>query len=106
VTQKQWVAFHGYELFAEAGSMTKKLKVEKTRERSLAKGLLAGLIGGVVAAAAKSLTERVYLARTHVEPEPPSLPAERIGGHELATTQKAAPVEPIHWGFGALAGAA
>jgi putative membrane protein len=86
--------------------MTKKLKVKKTRERSLAKGLLAGLIGGVVAAAAKSLTERVYLARTHGEPEPQSSPAERIAGHEWATTQKSAAAESIHWGFGALAGAA
>src|ERR1700733_1872627 len=59
--------------------MMKKAKLEETtRGRSLAKGLLAGLIGGLVATAAKS----------------------------LAVRQKTAAVESIHWGFGALAGAA
>jgi putative membrane protein len=32
--------------------------------------------------------------------------AEKIAGHELAVTEKAAAAESIHWGFGALAGAA
>jgi len=76
------------------------------RERSLAKGLLAGLIGGVVATAAKSLAERVYPPRTHGEPEPPEVLAEKIAGQTLTAVQKTAAVESIHWGFGAAVGAA
>jgi putative membrane protein len=79
---------------------------ETTYERSLPKGLLAGLIGGLVATAAKTLAEKIYPPRTHGEPEPPEILAERIAGHELAKAEKAAAVETIHWGFGALTGAA
>jgi putative membrane protein len=79
---------------------------ETTSERSLAKGLLAGLIGGLVATAAKTLAERIYPPRTHGEPEPPTLLAERVAGHELTGPQKDIAVETIHWGFGALTGAA
>jgi putative membrane protein len=79
---------------------------EKTVARSLAKGLLAGLIGGLVATAAKTFAEKIYPPRTHGEPEPPAVLAGKIAGHELAGTQKAVAVETIHWGFGALAGAA
>lgn len=74
--------------------------------RSLAKGLLAGLIGGLVATAAKSVAERVFPPRTHGEPEPPELFAEKLAGHELAGVEKEAAAEAIHWGFGALTGAA
>jgi putative membrane protein len=74
--------------------------------RSLAKGLLAGLIGGLIATAAKTFAERLYPPRTHGEPEPPVVLAEKVAGHELAGMQKTAAVETIHWGFGALTGAA
>jgi putative membrane protein len=79
---------------------------ETTYERSLAKGLLAGLIGGLVATAAKTLAEKIYPPRTHGEPEPPEILAERIAGHELAKAEKETAMETIHWGFGALTGAA
>jgi putative membrane protein len=79
---------------------------ETTYGRSLAKGLLAGLIGGLVATAAKTLAERIYPPRTHGEPEPPDLLAEKLVGHELAGTEKEVATEAIHWGFGALTGAA
>jgi putative membrane protein len=79
---------------------------EATYKRSLAKGLLAGLIGGLVATAAKTLAERIYPPRTHGEPEPPEVLAEKLAGHELAATQKEVATEAIHWGFGALTGAA
>jgi len=81
-------------------------KVEKTYARSLAKGLLAGLIGGLVATAAKTLAERIYPPRTHGEPEPPAVLAERLAGHSLHGGEKTAAVETIHWGFGAMTGAA
>lgn len=78
----------------------------KTYPKSLAKGLLAGLIGGLVATVAKSIAEKIYPPRVHGEPEPPALLAERLAGHELARPQKEAAAETIHWGFGAVTGAA
>jgi putative membrane protein len=87
--------------------MSKKHELEKTAYgRSLTKGLLAGLIGGLVATAAKTLAERIYPPRTHGEPEPQEVLAEKFAGHELDRTGKKLPAEAIHWGFGALTGAA
>jgi putative membrane protein len=83
----------------------KKLKA-KTVTRSLAKGMLAGLIGGLVATAAKTFAEKIYPPRTHGEPDPLAILAEKLVGHELVGTQKTAAVETVHWGFGALTGAA
>ena len=77
--------------------------------KSLAKGMLAGLIGGLVATAAKSVMEKIYPPRTHEEPEPPERLTERISheaGYALTPTEKVVVAETIHWGFGALAGAA
>jgi putative membrane protein len=77
--------------------------------KSLAKGMLAGLIGGLVATAAKSVMEKMYPPRTHEEPEPPELLTERISheaGYALTPTAKVVVAETIHWGFGALTGAA
>jgi putative membrane protein len=78
----------------------------KTYARSLAKGLLAGLIGGLVGMAAKTIAEKIYPPRMHGEPEPSAVLAEKLAGHELAGTQKEVAAETIHWGFGALTGAA
>lgn len=75
-------------------------------DKSLAKGLLAGLIGGIIATAAKNLAERVYPPRTHGEPEPTDLAADKLGAHNLPQEQKEIASEAIHWGFGALTGAA
>jgi putative membrane protein len=87
--------------------MSKTLEVKETASgRSLAKGLLAGLIGGLVATAAKSFAEKIYPPRTHSEPEPPKVLVGRIAGHELVGSQEKAAAEAIHWGFGALTGAA
>ncbi len=79
---------------------------ERTYAKSLAKGLLAGLIGGLVATAAKTLAERIYPPRTHGEPEPSEVLAEKLAGHELARTEREVATEGVHWGFGALTGAA
>lgn len=86
--------------------MSEMVKVETVRERSLAKGLLAGLIGGLAATAAKSFAEKIYQPRTHGEPEPPVLLAEKLAGHRLEGVKRLAASETIHWGFGALTGAA
>ena len=76
------------------------------REKSLLKGLLAGMVAGVVATAVKSIAERVYPPRTHGEPEPPEVLAEKLAGHPLDERTRAIASETIHWGFGALTGAA
>jgi putative membrane protein len=76
------------------------------QERSLVKGMFAGLVGGLAATAAKSFAESLFPPRTHGEPEPPTLLAEKIAGHPLSETQKTIASESIHWGFGALTGAA
>jgi len=75
-------------------------------QRSLVKGLVAGLIAGLVATAAKSFAEKMYPPRTHGEPEPPELLAEKIAGHSLDRGTLTTASEAIHWGFGAAAGAA
>jgi putative membrane protein len=75
-------------------------------QKDLAKGLLAGLIAGIVATAAKTAAEKFYPPRTHGEPEPPEVLAEKIAGHELAAFPKTIAAESIHWTFGAAAGAA
>ena len=74
--------------------------------RSLAKGLIAGLAAGIVATAAKSAAEKLYPPRTHGEPEPPEVLAEKIAGHDLQPSAKTIAAESIHWGFGAVTGAA
>ena len=68
--------------------------------------MLAGMIGGIVATAAKTIAEKVYPPRVHGEPEPPDLLAEKLAGHSLSGTNKTLASETIHWGFGALTGAA
>lgn len=74
--------------------------------RNLLKGALAGLVGGLIATAAKSAAEKLYPPRTHGEPEPPAVLAEKLGQSRLETPKKKAMEESIHWTFGALAGAA
>ena len=76
------------------------------RKPDLWKGLLAGLVGGLVATAVKTAAERMYPPRTHGEPEPPEVLAEKLAGHSLDAPTEAVASEAIHWGFGAVAGAA
>lgn len=78
----------------------------KEFQKSLLKGLLAGTIAGIVATAAKSAAEKMYPPRTHGEPEPPDVLAEKLAGHSLDDDTKAVASESIHWAFGAIAGAA
>ena len=75
-------------------------------ERSLAKGLLAGLIGGLIATAVKTIGEKIYPPRTHGEPEPPDVLVDKVTGNALSGPSRTAASETIHWGFGALTGAA
>ena len=76
------------------------------RSRSIAKGAIAGLLGGIVATAAKSAVERIYPPRPPGESEPPAVLTRKIAGREITVTQNHAAQEAIHWGFGATVGAA
>ncbi len=89
--------------------MSEAVEQEEVLAKSIVKGMLAGLIGGLVATAAKSIAEKVYPPRTEGQPEPPAVLAERISGefgHHLSSGEKTVATEAIHWGFGALTGAA
>lgn len=77
----------------------------RTSAPSFWKGLAAGVVAGLAATAAKSLAEKFYPPRTHGEPRPAELLAERIAGHHLDHTTELVTTESIHWGFGAAAGA-
>jgi putative membrane protein len=87
--------------------MFRKKKVQVVRERSLAKGMLAGMIGGLVATVGKTLAERAFPPKTQAQPQ--LLLAEKIAGkvgHELSVREKKVVAHTLHWGFGAVAGAA
>lgn len=86
--------------------MAKTTKTPPLAMHNLLKGALAGLVGGLIATAAKSAAEKIYPPRTHGEPEPPAVLAEKVGQPPYPTKEKKLVEEGIHWGFGALAGAA
>lgn len=81
------------------------MSLEQTKDTtSLLKGFAAGMIGGLVATAAKTLAEKMYPPRTHGEPAPPEVMAEKIAGHPLDEDTKKNAAEVIHWVFGAATG--
>ena len=82
-------------------SMT-KTKAAAKKPRSLAKGLIAGCIGGLAGVLAKTFSERMFPPKTQAEL--PVGPAIEHGGGAIvpATTRTAS---GICWGFGAAAGA-
>ena len=86
--------------------MTKKVKPLPNPTKNLLKGAIAGLVGGLIATAAKTAAERIYPPRTHGEPEPTTRVAEKLGEPRYATREKKVVEEGIHWGFGAVTGAA
>lgn len=86
--------------------MAKTAPSSSNTAQNVLKGALAGLVGGLAATAAKSAAEKLYPPRTHGEPEPPAVLAEKAGLPKAETAKKKAFEESLHWGFGALAGAA
>ncbi len=80
-------------------------KQRTTRERSILKGALAGLIGGLAGAAAKVLAEKIFPPRVEGQTPPPVILAEQVAGHGLPHDHQEAAKHGIHWGFGAAAGA-
>jgi len=77
-----------------------------SRSKSLAKGAIAGLIGGIVATAAKTAAERIYPPQAHGKRETPALLKRRIAGRQLTIRQREVAQTTIHWGLGAATGAA
>ena len=81
---------HGYEVTAE----------------DVFKGALAGLIGGIVATAVKTLAEEVFPPRPPDAESPPVVAAKKIWGDERVEGREDEFEEAIHWTFGALTGSA
>ena len=74
------------------------------RSRSLAKGFLAGVVGGLAGAGVKLVAEAVFPPRTPGQTPPTVVLAEHVAGHDLPDKQRTAAMQGIHWVFGALAG--
>ena len=73
--------------------------------RNLAKGLLAGALGGLVGSGAKIVGELVYPPRTLGQVPPPVILAERMAGHPLTKAQANTSMQAIHFIFGTSVGA-
>ncbi len=80
-------------------------KAVNARKRSIVKGALAGLVGGIVGSGAKAVAEKLYPPRVAGETPPPIVLAEQVAGHPLSNGQKQVALQGIHWTFGAIAGA-
>lgn len=78
---------------------------KRTTSKSLAKGLLAGLIGGLAAVAVKSMAEKFYPSIASSEAEPATVPAVTRTDNMLALPARARNSKAV-WAEGALAGAA
>jgi putative membrane protein len=76
----------------------------RREERSLLKGMLAGLVGGVAAMAAKSAAEKFYATRMDHSALTQRLPEGM--GRVLTAGEELAAADSFHWGIGAVAGAA
>ncbi|MGA8532093.1 MAG: DUF1440 domain-containing protein [Acidobacteriaceae bacterium] len=74
--------------------------------RSITRGALAGLIGGLAGAGAKMLAEQLFPPRIQGQTPPPVVLAEQVAGRPLTETNRQLALQGIHWIFGALAGAA
>jgi putative membrane protein len=75
------------------------------RERSILKGAVAGLIGGLAGAGAKMVAEKILPPRVAGQAPPRVILVEQVAGHPLSENKKRAVANGIHWGFGAIAGA-
>lgn len=74
-------------------------------QRSVFKGALAGLVGGLAGSGAKIIAEQFLPPRVQGQTPPPVILAEQVAGHELPGNQRQLAMQGIHWIFGAVAGA-
>ena len=72
---------------------------------SIAKGLLCGLVGGLVGSVAKVAGEKLYNPRTQAQTPPPVVRADKIAGHRLPPVTADAAMQTIHYTFGGATGA-
>ena len=72
---------------------------------SIAKGLLCGLIGGLVGSLAKVAGEKLYEPRTQGQTPPPVVLETRLAGHPLPPKQANLGMQVIHYTFGGVTGA-
>jgi putative membrane protein len=79
---------------------------QANRTRCIAKGALAGLIGGLAGAGAKLVAEEIFPPRTEGQKPPPVVLAEQVAGRRLSPAGHKLALQGFHWIFGALAGAA
>lgn len=75
-------------------------------QRSKSRALFAGLLAGLAGSAVKAAGEWLYNPRTQGQTPPPVVLAERVAGHPLSARARQISMQGIHYGFGALAGAA
>lgn len=80
--------------------------MRKPRKRSFAKGAVAGLIGGIVAIAARNAAENIYPPRKRRKPEPPTLVSRKNADRALAVEHRSLAQQSLRLGLGAAAGAA
>ncbi|MBS1822634.1 MAG: DUF1440 domain-containing protein [Acidobacteria bacterium] len=97
---------HQYRILQSLYCIFEVNRVSKPRKRSFAKGAVAGLVGGIVAVAAKNAAERLYPPRSKRESQPPTLVARKGAGTGLAIKGKSPAQQTLHFGLGAAAGAA
>jgi putative membrane protein len=74
------------------------------RSRSIAKGFLAGIVGGLAGAGVKMVAEQFFPPRIPGQTPPPVVLAQRFAGRDLPAAQRKVAMQTIHWIFGALAG--
>lgn len=70
------------------------------QKQDLLKGLIAGLAGGIIATAAKTIWEANFPVRDKKTDSPPVKLAEEIVNHELTEKQKQSAEQSIHLAFG------
>jgi putative membrane protein len=80
-----------------------KVAAEK-KHRSLARGLIAGFIGGVAGTAASIFAERIFLPQP--KPAPQEMAPNRMDADAPAPLAKAMQSDSARWGLGAVTGAA
>ena len=78
--------------------------------RLVAKGVLAGALGGLGGGVSKLVGELIYPPRTQGQEPPPAILAEKIAGHPLSKPLQTTATQVFHWtfsvGIGAVYGAA
>src|ERR1700722_2895492 len=91
---------------SQGGAMNKTEVARVKPKKSLAKGLLAGLVAGLAGTAAIKFGERVDQARLRSEPKPEILPPPNpLAAQDLAISQRITPPPDIRWALGGAAGA-